>query len=161
MWATWSISCFPFSGLRGLEKRKRNTITKAEHQVLGEKTQIFATFCYQTWSVLGTHGSPTCALIQGPAIFPALGWWLLIPNSTLVWKKMFLPPGGCPATLTDPFALGSVLGCTVSLCIPALGGFSTLGPLGSCGHWMLDPHWEMHCSLTHALLWGNYPLSVA
>ena len=85
----------------------------------------------------------------------------MIPNSTLVWKKMFLPPGGCPATLTDPFALGSVLGCTVSLCIPALGGFSTLGPLGSCGHWMLDPHWEMHCSLTHALLWGNYPLSVA
>lgn len=33
-WATSSISCFPFSGLRGLEKRKRNSVTKAEHQVL-------------------------------------------------------------------------------------------------------------------------------
>lgn len=54
----------------------------------------------------------------------------MIPNSTLVWEKMSLPPGGYSATLTDPPALGSVLG-SVSLCIPALGGPSTLGHLGA------------------------------
>lgn len=147
IWATSSISCFPFSGLRGLEKKKRNSITKAEHQVLRRDSQIMATFCYQTWSVLGTDCSPTCALIQGPAALPALGWGLLIPNSTLLWE-MFLPPGRCSVTLTNPLALGCVL---FPYAFQLWDGSQSMTHLGAAITGCLP----RTGSLTYALLWGN------
>lgn len=159
MRATSSNNCFPFSGLRGLEERKRTTITKLEQQVLGKLSAL-------SYLLLSNLASPGDSLLPNtwpdprPCCTSCFGVGLLISNSVLLWEKLLLPPDGCSATLTDSLALGSA----VSLCIPGLRRALSRRALDlswGCCHWMLASCWETDCSLTHALFRVTIPPSAA
>lgn len=77
MWATSSISCFPFSGLRGLEAGRGIPSLKQSGKSWGETLGFWMAFVInlcQSWGL--------SALTQGPAVLPALGWGLLLPMGT-------------------------------------------------------------------------------